>query len=157
MRFSIAASAILAAGATASYVNTNATSVVTEVVTAYTTYCPGPTTLTHGTNTYTVTEATTLTITDCPCTVTRPIITSTVTECNDCPPAATGTGVIPPPVNPPVFPNGTAVQPPQQPSGTGNLPSNTIPAPPDFTGAGSRVVAGAGAGLAGVLGLAFLL
>ena len=56
MRFSIAASALLAAGASAGYVNTNATSVVTEVVTQYTTYCPGPTTITHGTNTYTVTE-----------------------------------------------------------------------------------------------------
>ncbi|QVM13781.1 hypothetical protein D8B26_008412 [Coccidioides posadasii str. Silveira] len=48
------------------------------------------------------------------------------------PPAATGTGVIPP-SQPASLPNGTAVQPPQQPSGTGNLPSNTIPAPPDFT------------------------
>lgn len=43
---------------------------VTSVVTAITTWCPGPTTLTHGTRTYTVTKATTLTITDCPCTVT---------------------------------------------------------------------------------------
>lgn len=30
--------------------------VTTEVVTAYTTYCPEPTTITHGTETYTVTE-----------------------------------------------------------------------------------------------------
>ncbi|KAF4976275.1 hypothetical protein FZEAL_7043 [Fusarium zealandicum] len=45
----------------------------TQVVTAITTYCPGPTTLTHGDNTYTVTEATTLTITDCPCTISKPV------------------------------------------------------------------------------------
>lgn len=44
----------------------------TQVVTAYTTYCPVPTTITHGSKTYTVTEATTLTITDCPCTISGP-------------------------------------------------------------------------------------
>ncbi len=77
----------------------------TEVVTEYTTYCPEPTTFTYGTVTYTVTEvslngwrkplsrykiqgltleqATTITITDCPCTVTKPVITSTVTECHE--------------------------------------------------------------------------
>ncbi|KAL5344634.1 hypothetical protein ACLOAV_010326 [Pseudogymnoascus australis] len=44
----------------------------TQVVTAYTTYCPVPTTISHGNKTYTVTEATTLTITDCPCTITIP-------------------------------------------------------------------------------------
>jgi hypothetical protein len=41
------------------------------VVTALTTFCPYATKLTHNGITYTVTEATTLTITDCPCTVTR--------------------------------------------------------------------------------------
>ncbi|EEP76032.1 predicted protein [Uncinocarpus reesii 1704] len=153
MRFSVAASLALAAGASATIINPTGASVITEVVTQYTTYCPGPTTITHGTNTYTVTEATTLTITDCPCTVTRPIITSTVSECNDCP-APSGTGVIPPPVEPPVYPNGTA---PAPPAGTGNVPSSTVPSPPDFTGAASRMVAGAGAALAGVLGVAFLL
>lgn len=54
----------------------------TEVVTAYTTYCPAATQITHGTNTYTVTEATTLTISDCPCTVSKPVYTSTVTSCS---------------------------------------------------------------------------
>jgi hypothetical protein len=48
----------------------NATT-VTSIVTAITTYCPKPTTFTHGTRTYTVTKATTLTILDCPCTVTE--------------------------------------------------------------------------------------
>jgi len=45
----------------------------TEVVTEFTTFCPSPTTLTHGDKTYTVTEATTLTITDCPCTISKPV------------------------------------------------------------------------------------
>ncbi|KAH7123036.1 hypothetical protein EDB81DRAFT_813472 [Dactylonectria macrodidyma] len=49
----------------------------TEVVTSLTTYCPAATTLTYGDKTYTVTEATTLTITDCPCTVSKPVYTKT--------------------------------------------------------------------------------
>ncbi|QGI81730.1 unnamed protein product [Fusarium fujikuroi] len=57
----------------------------TEVVTAYTTYCPGPTEIVHGDKTYTITEATTLTITDCPCTVTKPVITTSAVVCHDCP------------------------------------------------------------------------
>ena len=52
---------------------------VTETVTAMTTYCPYATQLTHNGQTYTVTEATHLTITDCPCTVTRPVQTSSGT------------------------------------------------------------------------------
>ncbi|KAG9234690.1 putative clock-controlled protein 6 [Amylocarpus encephaloides] len=50
---------------------------VTSVVTAYTTYCPAPTTVVQGTATYTVSSATTLTITDCPCTVSYPATTYT--------------------------------------------------------------------------------
>lgn len=54
----------------------------TEVVTELTTYCPQSTQITHGGVTYTVTEATTLTITNCPCTVTKPVYTSVVTVCS---------------------------------------------------------------------------
>jgi hypothetical protein len=54
MRFSVvAASALsLAAGASAWSNDTY----VTEVVTAYTTFCPAPTVISHGGETYTVTE-----------------------------------------------------------------------------------------------------
>lgn len=52
---------------------------VTEVVSELTTYCPKPTTLTYNGKTYPVTEATTLTITDCPCTVVKPAPTVTYT------------------------------------------------------------------------------
>jgi hypothetical protein len=45
----------------------------TTVVTAYTTYCPGPTHIVHNNKTITVTGATTLTVTDCPCTITTHI------------------------------------------------------------------------------------
>lgn len=125
MRTSAVVVAALAAGASAW---SNDTVVyTTQVVTAYTTYCPAPTVITHGTQTYTVTkvstsptevvqsrvriaisirelehltrnatsspepsklkanplllQATTLTITNCPCTVTKPVITSTATYC----------------------------------------------------------------------------
>lgn len=62
MRFStIVAASALALGVSA---RGNGT-VVTEVVTEYTTYCPEPTTLTHGEQTYTITEATTITL-PCP-------------------------------------------------------------------------------------------
>jgi hypothetical protein len=53
MKFSAAVLIAAAAGASAWKSNVTYT---TEVVTAYTTYCPGPTEITHGGTTYTVTE-----------------------------------------------------------------------------------------------------
>ncbi|KAG4443440.1 hypothetical protein IFR05_001119 [Cadophora sp. M221] len=47
---------------------TEYTTITTDILT---TVCPSPITFTHGTHTYTITEATTLTITDFPCTFTR--------------------------------------------------------------------------------------
>jgi hypothetical protein len=58
MKFAIAIAA-LAAGVSASYPGYSAAPNVTyttQVVTSYETYCPGPTQITYGTNTYTVTE-----------------------------------------------------------------------------------------------------
>lgn len=70
MRFSTTTvSAALVAGAAAQ----NATVYATKIVTALTTYCPSATMLTHAGTTYTITEATTLTITNCPCTLTLPV------------------------------------------------------------------------------------
>lgn len=68
MQFKYLAPLALAGSAVAAFSNDT---VVTEVVTAYTTYCPEPTEITQNGKTYTVTEATTLTITDCPCTITH--------------------------------------------------------------------------------------
>ena len=70
-------SAILLALATGSlaasyeYLPKNGTAYETVTLTAITTYCPYPTEVVHNSKTYTVTEATTLTITDCPCTITK--------------------------------------------------------------------------------------
>lgn len=62
----------------------NGTHWTTVVSTDYETYCPEPTTMTHGGNTYTVTKPMTVTITDCPCTFTHSIkTTSTEEPCTD--------------------------------------------------------------------------
>lgn len=55
MRSSAAVALALAAGATAHY-NGTGISYTTEVVTAYTTYCPGATSLVHNSKTYTITS-----------------------------------------------------------------------------------------------------
>ncbi|KID87768.1 Mmc protein, partial [Metarhizium majus ARSEF 297] len=111
---------------------------VTEVVSAYTTYCPAATEITHGTKTYTVTEPTTLTITDCPCTVTKPVITTSAVECHSC------TAAVSTPVN---FPNSTVASP------TGGV-TPTKPGNPVPTAGAGKAAALSGAGLAGVVGLA---
>lgn len=84
MRFSIAA-ALSALAATAV-----ASDVVTETVTQYTTYCPESTSIVHGSHTYSISTPGHITMTNGPFTVTRPLVTSTVTECNKwyapCPP-----------------------------------------------------------------------
>jgi hypothetical protein len=72
MKYSVAA-LVFAAGALADsyYGHGNGTAYTTITTTAITTYCPAATEVVHGGKTYTATEVTTLTITDCPCTVTK--------------------------------------------------------------------------------------
>ena len=72
MRYTAAAVAALAAGASATYSNATVPVYTTQVVTSLTTYCPASTTLTFNNVTYTVKSATTLTL-NCPCTITTPI------------------------------------------------------------------------------------
>ncbi|MCJ1470237.1 hypothetical protein MMC07_008882 [Pseudocyphellaria aurata] len=100
MRYSsaIVASAALVAGASA-WDNVTYT---TEIVTAYTTFCPSPTAITHGTHTYTVTEATTLTITNCPCTLTKPVYTAPIVYCSTCPHTSPSGPVVTPVASVPV-------------------------------------------------------
>ncbi|KAL3427963.1 LysM domain-containing protein [Phlyctema vagabunda] len=99
------------------------TTITTDI---FTTVCPEPTEFTHGTNTYTITEATTLTITDCPCTITHSVTSSLFAPTG----SATATGV-----------PGTATSPGDLPSGsaTGLVPAATcskVP-PPAFTPPGT--------------------
>jgi len=134
MRFEIAAVAAFVAGAAAQYGNGTV---------AYTTYCPEATTLVHGSQTYTVTEATTLTITDCPCTIVKPITTSAVVYCNTCAAPAV-------PTTPAAVPITTAYKNTTVLAGTA---AKTTTASPAFTGAANALTA-SGAGLVGLLGLA---
>jgi hypothetical protein len=129
MKFSAAVLA-LAAGANA-FKNVTYT---TEIVTAITTFCPEPTTVEYGGTTYTITEATTLTITDCPCTIKKPVTT----------------------ISAPVYHNSTApapVEPTKTPVGTISQPAPTKSALPT---AGAGKLALSGGALAGVLGFAAL-
>ena len=56
MQYSVVALAALVASASAQYYNGTTPVYTTEVVTSYTTYCPSPTEIVHGSKTYTVTE-----------------------------------------------------------------------------------------------------
>jgi len=141
MQFTSAfAVAALASTAAAWYPSSNSSSVtvdyVTDVVTSYTTYCPEATTLTYNSVTYTITEATTLTVTNCPCTIIKPVTTSSVV-------AAT--------TAPPVYYNATTAGS----VGTTSVKASATPTPSTLTtSGGNQVLALSGASLAGLLGLA---
>ncbi|KAI9167695.1 Clock-controlled protein [Paramyrothecium foliicola] len=150
-----AAIAALAVTGVSAYAHGNVT-VVTEVVSSYVTYCPEPTQITHGDKTYTVTEATTLTITDCPCTITKPIITTSHVECVTCVPHVPTSVPAPPPPH-----NNATIPAPPPPATNVPVPSSSVVPPPPATtppasGAG-KAMAISGAGLAGVMALAAFL
>lgn len=147
MQYSVAAVIALAAS-TAAAGYTNGTVVyTTEVHTAYTTVCPASTELTFNGVTYTATASTTLTITNCPCTVVTPVTTSSVVA----PSAA------------PVYPNGTT--PAATTSavagktttavGTTSAKTSATATPSTISASsGNKAFALSGASLAGLLGLA---
>jgi len=137
MKFSAAAVLAAAAGAHA-WSNVTYT---TKTVTALTTYCPGPTEITHGATTYTITEATTLTITDCPCTVVVPVTTTSAVVCHTCTSYANTTAPAPTTYSTKTTPAGTI--------------SATVTKPTTLATAGAgKAAALSGAGLAGIFGLA---
>jgi hypothetical protein len=146
MQFSVVALAALAATASAHY---NGTVVyTTEVHTAYTTVCPASTELTFNGVTYTATESTTLTITNCPCTIIKPVTTSSVVYCNTCAPTTA-----------PVYTNATTAAPTVAPTTPGSVGTTVVPsASPSSTpieaNSGNKAFALSGASLAGLLGLA---
>ncbi|PHH76981.1 hypothetical protein CDD80_1037 [Ophiocordyceps camponoti-rufipedis] len=160
MKSSVAAVLAVAAGASAHY-RGNAT-VVTEVVDVYTTYCPVPTQITHGSKTYTITAPTTLTITDCPCTITRPVLTTSAVVCHTCAGSYNnGTAtLINPTANPTENPTSGAVVPPGNtvtPPAGSNAPGSTQAPTAVPTAGASKVAVLSGAGLAGVVGFAAFL
>jgi hypothetical protein len=165
MRFStaVAASAAFVAGANA-WGNSTGLVYTTEVMTAYTTYCPEATQITHGGVTYTVTEATTLTITNCPCTVTKPVSSAVVTSCTSTPvPVQSSVAPVYSSVAP-VYSSAPAYSAPYvnastpgytTPATTSIVGTGSHTAPvPTFTGAANKAFAASGAGLAAVFGFA---
>merc|ERR1712029_523611 len=167
MRFT-AAVAALAGAAVADHMgnSTMATSAsdvyVTDVVTAYTTYCPNPTKITHKGETYTVSEATTLTITNCPggCTVTKPASSAVVSSAPVVPettaPVETTPVAMPMPSAGAPYPsaNGTTTAPygTGVPAGTGSSATGSSTAPA-YTGAANQAYLSASAGFLALFGL----
>jgi hypothetical protein len=136
----IAAITALAATVSASY---NATVVyTTEVVTDYTTVCPASTEISFNGVTYTATESTTLTITNCPCTIVKPVTTSSVVA----------------PTSAPVYSNTTVAATTAASTkvvGTTSVKASASATPSTITASGAnKAFALSGASLAGVLGLA---
>jgi len=150
MQFSVVALAALAATASANY--NGSVVYTTEVHTAYTTVCPAATELTFNGQTYTVTESTTLTITNCPCTVVKPVTTSSVVYCNTCAPTSA-----------PVYTNATTAAPTVAPTttkgsvGTTVVPTSKPSSTPITASSGNKAFALSGVSLAGLLGLAAYL
>jgi len=131
----------------------------TVYTTAFTTYCPEATTFEFNSKTYTVTEATSVTITDCPdgaCTVVKPIHSSTVVSCSggDC-----GSGVTYPSTNGTVASQTVPAQAPAStatsaPACSGDDCSNDDD---EFVSGAANVAALSGAALAGLLAVAAAL
>lgn len=99
----------------------------TEVVTSFTTFCPFATQLTYNGQTYTASSATVLTITNCPCTITKAVSSATPT-------------------------GNTAIT-----TSTGSSGNSSQPTPVAFTGAGNKAVLAGSSLVAGIAGLAFFL
>ncbi|KAG5953778.1 hypothetical protein E4U13_007294 [Claviceps humidiphila] len=147
------ATALIAAAVGAqAWSSKNGTQVVTEVVDQYVTYCPGPTHITHGDKVYTVTKPTTLTITNCPCTITRPVVSTSAVVCHTCTAAPSNPAATEPAATEPAATEPAATVP----APTGGLvmtPTKGQPTTVPTAGAG-KAAALSGAGLAGIVGLA---
>ncbi|EAW06293.1 putative GPI anchored protein [Aspergillus clavatus NRRL 1] len=145
----------------------------TVVVTDYATFCPEATSgaLPASTGLPSITVSNGITYS-----ISRPLITSTVTRCNKCP-SSTPTAIHTPstssivvvPTSHPLIPSAPAPVPPSAPASSVPVPvpsgaspdtksTTTGPSVALSTGGASRAAAGAGAGLAGVFALvAYLL
>jgi len=146
MQYSFAA--VLALAATVIAHSNDTIVYTTEIVDTYVTVCPASATITFDGHTYTNThtESSTITITNCPCTISKPVYTSTSVICNTC-------AV---PTVAPVYPNATVATsvPVVKPTtvGTVGVPAPTVPANLPASGA-NKAIAMSGASLAGLLGL----
>jgi len=151
MKYSVAA--LVAAAATVSAWSNDTVVYTTVVVDTYTTVCPGNGAVTFGGHTYTntLTESSTIVITNCPCTISKPVYTTSSVSASPVAPA------------PPVYTNATTPYVPAAPTsapggsvGTTSVPSSPSPSVVPASGAG-KAIAMSGASLAGLLGLAAYL
>jgi len=143
-----AAAVVLALAASASAWSNGTVVYTTEVHTAYTTVCPASTTFSFNGVTYTATASQTITVTNCPCTVTKPVITASSVAPTSVP-------------APPVYTNGTTPVAPTTVAtskgsvGTSSAKSSATATPSTITASGgNKAFALSGASLAGLLGLA---
>jgi len=147
----IAAMATVASAALSGSSNATASAVwVTDIVTDFTTFCPASTTFSAYGKTYTVTEATTVTL-PCPCTSSYQVTPTSSVAAPTVPVYSNSTAVSPVSVAPV-----TSVAPvvTVAPTSVGTVSASvTKPTTSAFTGAANSMAAPAGA-LAGVLGLA---
>ncbi|KAM0141940.1 hypothetical protein ACHAP3_001933 [Botrytis cinerea] len=139
---------------------------VTDVVTSFVTVCPAATSFSFNGVTYTATESETVTITNCPCTISKPVYTTSSVICNTCtavPTAPASSAAI---SSVPAWGNSTAPAPTGGVTSTkgsvgttsapaaGSSPSASTTAPIVVSNNGNRAIALSGASLAGLLGVA---
>jgi len=148
MKYSVVA--VLAAAASVSSWSNDTIVYTTEIVDTYTTVCPASSAITYNGVTYTntLTESSTITITNCPCTISKPVYTtSSVAAPSSAPYTNATTPII----------IGSATAPAGGSVGTTAPPAGT-PTPPTVPASGAnKVFAVSGASLAGLLGLAAYL
>jgi hypothetical protein len=152
MQFS-AVAAIAALAATVSAWENGTVVYTTDVYTAYTTVCPASTELTYNGVTYTATESTTLTITNCPCTIIKPVTTSSVVAPSSTPVYANSTTVATTAAHSTTAE--TVVGTTKTAVGTTSAKASATATPSTISASsGNKAFAFSGASLAGVLGLA---
>jgi len=150
MKYSVAA--VLAVAATANAWYNDTVVYTTEVVDVYTTVCPASATITFNGQTYTntLTESSTITITNCPCTVSKPVYTTSSVAPTVAPAA-------------PIYPNATTAAagvPTSAPGGSVGTTGVPVSSPSATTvpaSGANKAFAMSGASLAGLLGLAAYL
>jgi len=150
MKYSVAA--VLAAAASVSAWSNDTIAYTTEIVDVYTTVCPGNSAITYNGVTYTntLTESSTITITNCPCTISKPVYTTSSVYCNTC--AAPSV---------PIYTNATTPAAPTSVAGgsvgTTSAPVVGTPTASTVPASGADKIAMSGASLAGLLALAAYL
>jgi len=158
MKYSVAA-VVLAAATSVSAWSNDTIVYTTEIVDVYTTVCPASATITYNGETYTntLTESSTIVITNCPCTISKPVYTTSAVVAPSAP--AVSVPAVSAPAAP-VYPNATTPAPgaPTSVASGGVVGTTYVPSSPSATiipaSGANKAFAMSGASLAGLLGLA---